>query len=148
MKQLHKPFTLTHSFIFIFFLAIFTILDYLNVPYPLMWRQSGTFVVMAHLLLNLTMAFLSLHLYRLNEDFTQSIGKEVRGSNASFLATIFGIFTYGCTPCVIGFLAMFGVNFVVIALPWANLPYKLISLAIIIIGILFANHQLKKSCTL
>ena len=113
-----------------------------------MLRQEGVLVVMAHILLNLTMAYASLYLYQINESFTKMIGREVSGSNASFVATIFGIFTYGCTPCVISFLAMFGVNFAVIALPWANLPYKFISLAIIGLGIVFARNQQKKSCSL
>ncbi len=61
------------------------------------------------------------------------------------LSVIFGIFTYGCTPpCVISFLAVFGISFSVIALPFAGLPYKLISLALLFLGVFILKKRTRK----
>lgn len=148
MNFIRNPQRASHYLILLFFMVIFSVLDYLNLPYPIMIAQEGFLVVFTHIALNGLMAFLSFQLFALNEDFIALVGKEIKGSNASLFATIFGIFTYGCTPCVISFLALFGINFVVISLPWANLPYKLVSVAILVAGLVFAINQQKKTCEL
>ena len=82
----------------------------------------------------------------MHEDILKQVGKEVKGSNVSIFAVLFGMLTYGCTPCVISFFAAIGISFTVITLPWAGLPYKLISLLILIFGLWFSNKQQKKFC--
>ena len=71
-------------------------------------------------------------------------GKESLGSNLSFVSVLFGILTYGCTPCVIAFFSTLGIAFSVVILPFAGLPYKLISLALLIFGLLWTIQEVKK----
>ena len=56
------------------------------------------------------------------------------------------MFTYGCTTCLIALLANLGIIFSVMILPLAGLPYKIISLILILIGFLITINQIKKGC--
>jgi hypothetical protein len=90
------------------------------------------------------MAVLSMGMIGLTSAQFDFSGKESKGSNLSFASVLFGILTYGCTPCVISFFAAIGISFSVAVLPFAGLPYKFISLAFIIIGfvsILWSVHR-------
>ena len=130
------------------YLLIFFTIDYLNMPYTVMAKEEGIVVVSLHILLNLVMAGLSTYLFQLHESVFSQIGKAIKGSYTPVYASIFGLLTYGCTPCVISFFAAIGINFTIVALPWAGLPYKLISLLILLIGIWFSHQQMKKACSI
>lgn len=132
--------------IFGLYLLIFFTIDYLNMPYPQMAQQEGVIVVIIHILLNLVMTGLSTYLFMMHEGIFNQINRNVKGSNTPIYASLFGLLTYGCTPCVISFFAAFGIQFSVMALPWAGLPYKFISLLILLFGIAFSKHQMKKAC--
>ena len=131
--------------IFFGYLLIFLILDYLNLPYPKMAQQYGWSLVATNLLLNFLMAGLGAYLLYLNQALLDKSGANSWGENLSFVAVIFGMLTYGCTPCVIAFFASLGIGFSVIVLPLAGLPYKLISLGLILIGLLWLKNDLKKT---
>jgi uncharacterized membrane protein YccF (DUF307 family) len=75
-------------------------------------------------------------------------GKEGKSSNFGFLSVLFGFLTYGCTSCVIAFFASVGIAFSVIILPLAGLPYKLISLLLILIGLFWMSKEIEKPCTI
>lgn len=128
-----------------FFLLIYLIVDYLNMPYPVMVETYGTWLVILNLMLNIGMALLSGILLALSEGLYQVKKAMLHGEKMSYLAVFFGLLTYGCTPCVISFFAVFGINFAVITLPFAGLPYKLLSLLLIVIGIVWARVDLKKN---
>jgi hypothetical protein len=128
---------------FAFFMVIYTMIDGFNLSYPAMQEQYGSYLVAINILLNFTMALLSATLLNLSTAMAALKGKESKGSNLSFVSVLFGILTYGCTPCVIAFFASVGIAFSVIALPLAGLPYKLISLLLIIIGILWTIREIK-----
>lgn len=128
------------------YLLIFFTIDYLNMPYPQMAREEGLLVVLLQIALNLLMAFLAYRIYKLHENIIRYIGKEAKGGNTPIYSALFGLLTYGCTPCVISFFAMIGINFSIVALPWAGLPYKLVSLGILLIGYWFTLNQHKKTC--
>ena len=113
---------------FAFFMVIYTMIDGFNLSYSAMTQQYGSYLVAVNIFLNLTMALLSALLLNLSTAMASLKGKESTGSNLSFVSVLFGILTYGCTPCVIAFFASVGIAFSVIALPLAGLPYKLISL--------------------
>lgn len=116
------------------FMVIYSVLDYLNMPYKKMIETFGLYLVIINILLNLIMSILSSYMIRLSEALYKNFGVRKRVDNASFLSVIIGIFTYGCTPCVISFLSAIGITFSVIALPLAGLPYKLISLLILMLA--------------
>lgn len=128
------------------YLLIFSVIDYLNVPYLEMARTYSWSLVIINIFLNITMSAISAYIFSLHEDFIKQSTQTIKGSNAPIYASLFGILTYGCTPCVISFFAMIGINFSVMALPWAGLPYKLISLAILLVGAWFVQRQTKKAC--
>lgn len=128
---------------FAFFMVIYTMIDGFNLSYPAMQEQYGSYLVAINILLNFMMALLSAMLLNLSTAMAALKGKESKGSNLSFVSVLFGILTYGCTPCVIAFFASVGIAFSVIALPLAGLPYKLISLLLIVIGILWTIREIK-----
>ena len=130
-------------FFFAFFMVIYTMIDGFNLSYSAMSQQYGSYLVATNISLNIAMASLSALLLNLSTAMASLKGKDSKGSNLSFVSVLFGILTYGCTPCVIAFFASVGIAFSVIALPLAGLPYKLISLLLIVIGILWTLREIK-----
>jgi hypothetical protein len=128
---------------FAFFMIIYTMIDGFNLSYAAMSELYGSYLVLVNIFLNVLMAGLSAFLLNLSTAMAALKGKESKGSNLSFLSVLFGILTYGCTPCVIAFFASIGIAFSVIALPLAGLPYKFISLLLIVIGILWTLREIK-----
>lgn len=125
-------------------LLIYTIIDYLNLPYREMIRAYSLGLVILNISLNSAMAILSAVLMQLSETAASQKGIKLHGGNLSFISVIFGVLTYGCTPCVIALFASIGINFSVMVLPLAGLPYKLVSLGLLLIGIFWMKHDLKK----
>ncbi len=140
LKQ--RKYLIQAAIFFVSFLGIYFVLDYLNMSYKEMANEFGVFLVIVNIVLNILMALLSSILLVGSEIMVKS----TKSSSLGFFAVIFGIFTYGCTTCVITFLANLGIVFSVIALPYAGLPYKFISLALIILGFLLTARQLKRGC--
>ena len=125
------------------FIVIYGMIDQLNMPYADMIKEYGMLLVILNISLNVIMASGSAFMLSLSTIMAQLKGKESMGSNLSFISVLFGILTYGCTPCVIAFFASVGIAFSVIALPYAGLPYKFISLGLILIGILWTLWEIK-----
>ncbi len=124
------------------FLFIYTLIDYLNMPYGTMIETYGFYLVIINVFLNILMAFLTGFLMHLSTAMVYLKGREGKGSTFGFISVLFGILTYGCTPCIIAFFASIGIAFSVIALPLAGLPYKFISLLLISIGLFWIRHEL------
>ncbi len=129
---------------FIAFATIYFIIDSLNMSYVEMMEQYSIYLVITNITLNIIMALLSSLLIHLSTSMVVLKGREGKGSSLGFISVLFGILTYGCTPCVIAFFASIGIAFSVIALPLAGLPYKFISLLLILIGIGIIYYQLVK----
>lgn len=134
-----------NAFYFLFFLGIYTLVDSFNMSYASMAETYGVFLPIVNIALNIVMALLSMTMMGLTTAQFQLSGKESKGSNLSFASVFFGILTYGCTPCVISFFATLGITFTVMALPFAGLPYKFISLALLIIGVFWVVRSIKTS---
>ena len=130
------------SLFFFIILAIYFTLDYLNMSYREMILNYGITLVITNIFLNIIMSFLSSLLIVSSE----LLIKGNRAGNLGLFSIIFGMFTYGCTTCMIALLANFGIMFSVFALPFAGLPYKLISLVLIVLGIYITNRQMRKGC--
>lgn len=127
---------------FVFIVIIYFLLDYLNISYSEMKATYGVYLVIINIVLNIIMGFLTSLLMISSEIMVRG----TKLSSLGFLAVVFGMFTYGCAPCLIAFIANFGIVLSVIVLPLAGLPYKLISLGLIIIGLLIAIRQINKGC--
>lgn len=146
--QLTKKYLIQGIIFLIFFMLIFTVLDGLNLSYPEMITQYGTFLVVINITLNIVMSFSSALLMNLSTAMAELKGREGKSTSFGFVSVLFGILTYGCTSCVIAFFASIGIVFSVIALPLAGLPYKLISLLLILIGLFFITKEIQKgACT-
>jgi hypothetical protein len=127
---------------FTFFIVIYTLLDGFNMSYPQMQNEYGSYLVFLNISLNIVMAGLTAFLLALSTANVQLKGKDTKGSNLGFLSVLFGVLTYGCTSCVIAFFASVGIAFSVIALPLAGLPYKLVSLLLIMIGLWWTKKEI------
>ena len=139
----HKKTLLQTLIFFIVFMVIYTLVDANNLSYALMAKQYGTYLVVVNIILNILMASLSALLLSLSAIMAQLKGKESMSSNLSFASVLFGVLTYGCTPCVIAFFSSIGIAFSVIALPFAGLPYKFISLGLIVMGLIWTYHEIE-----
>ena len=136
---------LIQGFLFLtFFLIIYFIVDSLNMSYEEMAITYGTYLVVINIILNVIMSLASALLMNLSTAMVTLKGKEGKATNFGFFSVFFGILTYGCTSCVIAFFAAVGITFSVIALPLAGLPYKLISLLLITIGLFWIYKELQK----
>jgi hypothetical protein len=148
-RQKEKKFILLNIAYFMFFLGLYTVIDSFNMSYQAMNDQFGIELVVINITINVIMALLSMMMMGLTSAQFQFAGKESKGSNMSFLSIFFGILTYGCTPCVISFFAAVGISFSVAVLPFAGLPYKFISLLLLIIGLIWVVKSIQKTtCTL
>jgi len=131
------------SLFFIIFFIIYTIIDSNNISYTEMSQTYGDYLVYTNVSLNILMSMLSALLLILSTAMATLKGKESMSSNLSFVSVLFGIFTYGCTPCIIAFFGSIGIAFTVTILPLAGLPYKLISLILILIGLIWTYYEIE-----
>ena len=125
------------------FILIYTIIDHNNLSYGEMASIYGSYLVYTNVTLTALMAILSALLLLLSTANAELKGKESLGSNLSFVSVLFGILTYGCTPCVIAFFASLGIAFSVMALPLAGLPYKFISIGLLVLGLIWTYYELQ-----
>lgn len=137
-----KKYIIRTVLFFIFFIVIYTMLDGFNMSYPQMQSEYGTYLVVLNISLNILMASLTALLLSLSTANMALKGKDTKGSNLGFLSILFGVLTYGCTSCVIAFFASVGIAFSVIALPLAGLPYKFVSLLLIVVGLWWTKREI------
>ncbi|NLW15671.1 MAG: hypothetical protein GX038_05380 [Erysipelothrix sp.] len=129
---------------FLFFLLLFTIIDYLNMSYSEMMNTYSKLLVGINISLNVIMALGSAFLMILSSVMIKIKGIEPKGTNMGVISILFGTLTYGCTPCVIALFANFGITFSVIALPFAGLPYKFMTLGLVAIGIAWSLYDINR----
>lgn len=134
---------------FAFFMFVFLIVDSLNMSYQEMSSAYGIWLVILNLMLSIIMALSTGLLMAMSQVMVDIKGIEAKGSNMGFLSIGFAILTYGCTPCVIALFANIGITFSVMVLPFAGLPYKILTLGLIFIGIFWSYKDIMKgSCTI
>lgn len=144
-KQKEKKYIWMNLAIFAVFMTVYTLIDSFNLSYQAMVEQYGPYLPIINIILNVVMAGLSTVMITFTTAQFDFTGKESKASNLSFVSVLFGILTYGCTPCVIGFFAAIGITFSVAALPLAGLPYKLISLTLLVAGLLWIIFRIRKA---
>lgn len=139
--QKEKKYIIQGLIVFIVFMVLYTLLDFLNIGYDGMLEEYGILLVIGNVLLNITMAFISAFMWNVSTGLVKLTGKEGKGSFVSSFAVIFGMLTYGCTPCVIALFSTIGITFAVAVLPLAGLPYKLLALVLLIIGFFWLKYE-------
>lgn len=128
------------------FLAINFTMDYLNLPYTQMYVQYGIGLILLNVVLNIIMSLITALTLTISVINIKIQGKDTKSSSVNFFSVLFAVMTYGCTSCVISFLAIFGISYSVALLPLAGLPYKLITLLILVAGLAFTRYELNKPC--
>ncbi len=142
--QKNKKYMIQGFIFLLLFLIIFFVVDSLNMSYSEMIQVYGLYLVIINIVLNIVMSLLSALLMNLSTAMVELKGKEGLSSNLGFFSVLFGILTYGCTSCVIAFFAAIGITFSVFVLPLAGLPYKLVSLLLILLGLFLIRRELMK----
>jgi hypothetical protein len=144
LKLQKTPKYLTQGIIFfILFMVIYTVVDGLNMSYDEMAFAYSPLLVGVNITINVILSIGSAMLMNLSTAMVVLKGKEGKASTFGSISVLFGILTYGCTSCVIAFFASIGIAFSVIALPLAGLPYKLISIVLVIIGLLWMYREIE-----
>lgn len=144
-KQKSPKFILSFLIYTVFFIIIYFLLDTLNGGYFDMERDYGLYLVYINIALNIVMSVMSAVMFNLSSALVDLTKKEGKGTFMTMFSVLFGVLTYGCTSCVIAFFAVVGITFSVAVLPLAGLPYKLISMALLIIGFFWLLREIKRS---
>lgn len=130
---------------FTFFMVIYTVVDSLNMSYENMVNQYGTYLVVLNIVINILMSGLSAVMFNFSTALVKVNGKEGKATNLANFSILFGLLTYGCTSCVIAFFAVIGITFSVAVLPLAGLPYKLIALVLLAVGLVWLIYEIKNT---
>lgn len=142
-----KKYLITFVIFFIVFIFIYTTIDYLNNGYNKLIEDYGVYLVIINIIINIIMSLISATMLTLSNIMILLKGKDSKATNLTFISVLVGFLTYGCTPCIISFFAAIGISFSVVALPLAGLPYKFISLFLLILGLYLVIRSLNmKSC--
>ena len=109
-----------------------------------MRNNFGTGIVAVHILINIIIAVLTSIMVTFSIVNYKLTKVEPKGSNAiPFLAFLFGIFTFGCTSCVVAFVGAIGIAFTPIVLPNGNLLWKLGALLFVSIGFIWIMYSIQ-----
>lgn len=139
--QKEKRYIIQGLIVFSIFFIMYFVLDSLNIGYKEMLNTYGIFLVVVNITLNILMAFISAFMWNVSTALVKLTGKEGKGTFFSGIAYIFGLLTYGCTPCVIALFSTIGLTFTVAILPLAGLPYKFIAFALLILGFIWLRYE-------
>jgi hypothetical protein len=130
---------------FAFFMVIYTIVDSLNMSYDNMAIQFGAYLVVLNIVINILMSGLSAIMFNFSTALVKVNGKEGKATNLANFSILFGLLTYGCTSCVIAFFAVIGITFSVAVLPFAGLPYKILALVLLVVGLVWLIYEIKNT---
>jgi len=139
--QKEKKYIIQGVIVFILFMVLYFTLDSLNIGYRNMIDDFGVYLVVVNVVLNIIMSLTSAFMWNVSTGLVKLTGKEGKGSFFSGIAYVFGLLTYGCTPCVIALFSTIGLTFSVAILPLAGLPYKFIALALLALGLLWLIYE-------
>ncbi len=135
------------SLLFVIFLCLYIFLDFEgNTSYQVMTANFGIGVTILHISINIIIALLTAIMVGfsiINYNLTKV---EPKGSNAiPFITFLFGLLTFGCTSCVVAFLAAVGIAFTPLVLPNGNLLWKLVALAFVSIGFIWIMYSINNA---
>ncbi len=125
------------------YMYLYTLVDFLgNKGYD----NLSIMLVGVHIFLNLLMSSIAAHSTSLVYYQYKLTNKESNASLFAPISLVVGMLTYGCSGCTIALLSSVGISYTVRSLPFANLPYKLLALAIVAIGYLVVRNNYIKGC--
>ncbi len=135
------------SILFIVFLGLYIFLDFEgNTSYSVMTENYGFGVTLTHILVNVLIAILSSVMVTFSTINYKLTKREPVGTNAiPFITFLFGVLTFGCTSCVVAFLAAVGIAFTPVILPNGNLLWKFGALFIVILGFMWIMYSIKNT---
>ena len=115
-----------------------------NTNYTVMKAEFSLFIVIVHIFINILIAVMTSIMVTfsiINYNLTKM---EPKGSNAiPFLTFIFGLLTFGCTSCVVAFLAAVGIAFSPLVLPNGNLIWKFVALLFVSLGFIWIMYSIQ-----
>ena len=147
--SLHKTrkYLLINLSAFLVFITIYSMLDInSNGTYRSMIESFGMLTVSLHVLLNIVISLLSSVVITWSYISLSVNKKDVVSTNIPFLGVLVGFFTFGCTPCVVALLSIFGVSFAPLILPNANLMWKVLVLLLVIVSVIVTIKSFNKGC--
>ena len=143
-KLKERKYVIQGLIFFSVFLLLYLILDYLN--YREAINKPTNIWIITNIFINLVMASLSMLLMNLSTIMLEIKLSGDKGSNLGFFSIIFGIFTYGCTSCVVTFLAAVGISFSPTIFPfitiWYGILYKILSLVLLLLGLVLVTRNI------
>lgn len=148
-KQIEKKLLIQNIITFGFFILIYSMLDYLG------YRDSKnngvkikTIIVVFNIILNLIISFISMLTIGISTANMNLSGKQIKGNTFwSSLAIALGFMTFGCTSCVVTFMASIGITFLSTAsfLIGNGIWFKLLSLLLVVIGFIIVAILINKA---
>lgn len=131
--------------LFFFFLGLYIFLDFEgNTNYSIMTEQFGLSITILHIGINVLIAGLTAIMVSFSIINYKLHKMEPVGSNAIPLFTfLFGILTFGCTSCVVAFLAAIGIAFSPLVLPNGNLIWKIVALLFVVVGFIWIMYSIQ-----
>ncbi len=136
--------------LFLFLFIIYTLFDVIaNGSLSALITDVGTALFVMHLFVNGALALLTSSLMSLTHINLQLNKREPRGSNSiPAVAFLFALFTFGCGPCVVAFLAAFGIAFTPLVLGPGNLLWKAVLLLLVALAYLYILRSIHRTtCT-
>ncbi len=132
--------------VFLFMYGLYFFLDALAAGSLRQLMQDWSISLFAvHQLFNITMALLAALMISLSHIKLKLFNTEPKGATSiPFLSFIFGLLTFGCAPCVIAFFSAIGIAFTPIVFPHGNLLWKVILLALLLVGFLWILRSVDK----
>jgi multisubunit Na+/H+ antiporter MnhF subunit len=131
------------------FLLIYVLLDINgNEGYANLLALEGMTTLVLHLIMTLLLAVASSIVVTWSYLSVQLFKQDVAATNLPFLGVAIGFFTFGCTPCVVAFMSLFGVTFVPLLLPMANLLFKVLVFFMIVGSGALTLYYVQKGCTI
>lgn len=105
----------------------------------------GVPLLLLHAFINVIMASFSAMMISLSQIKLNLTKSEPKGATSiPFLSFIFGLFTFGCAPCVVTFLAAIGISFTPVVFPNGNLLWKLILIGLLAVGFVYILFSIEK----
>lgn len=130
---------------FCVFLFLYTLLDILaQQSYSQMIDHLGLMITLLHIGINIAISYMSALTAIIANPIRKTASRETAKS-IPLISVIFGMFTFGCAPCIVGFLATIGISFIPPAFGGGNIMLKIVALIFVIIGYYITKQIVKKS---
>lgn len=134
----------------VFFAVMYGLYTFLDVLFhgsmTMMIDTLGVPLLVLHQLFNVFIALLVATMLSFSQIQLGLTKSEPAGGNAiPAFSFIFGLFTFGCAPCVVTFLGVFGIAFTPLILPFGNLLWKVVLLAFMGVGFFWVMHRIQNT---